>query len=348
MDCDRLYCGECTHTAHASADNAAHRRGPVAEAVLLRRRCAEHPGQTLRFYCESCRVPCCAECRAVGAHQGLAHVCQGLAEAFRTKRAELQHLVDGVLHARRDALAAQMRRVEERVVAVRASRAAVERETRAEYEGILDRLGAIEARKLAVLQGDLALQVDLEACNALEQRIAHVATDAPQMLAQFDDAVAACERAAAKPIHAGSDVRADDFPRETVQRQQQLASTAAAARLLRFKDMAIEMLQEEATEAYTSLRSSQGVQRAESDELNQWIALSERLTAALKKFDRACHFCGVLLSDSSVNTQYRRNHRVPGGAQSVGALSSVQPPQDMFGTGRHFFVSVEKARVSFA
>jgi hypothetical protein len=273
-----------------------------------------------------------------------------LAEAFRTKRAELQHMVGGVLHSRRDALAASMRRVEERVAGVRAARAAIERETRAEYEAVLDRLSAIEARKLATLQGDLAaLQSDLDACAALETRISQAAEDAPQMLAQFDGASAACERAAAKPILQGSDVRTDDFPRETVARREQLQQAVAVGRLLRIKDMTLQLYDEEAAAVGQAVERAVLAQQGSEAELRQWMTLAERLSGALRKFDCACHFCGVLLSDTAINTACRRNVRVPPSAAvaAVTGLSSAQPPLDVFGTGRHFFISVDKARISF-
>lgn len=351
MDCDRLYCSACTTGPHSQPDGLTHRRGPVSEASMLRKRCPDHPGALLRYYCESCRAACCADCRAVGAHQGLAHVCVGLPEALRAKRAQMQHLVDGVLHARRDSLAAQMRRVEERVAEVRGVRAVIERETRAEYEAVLDRLSGVEARKLAVLQGDLAaLQMDLDACSALEARIGQSAGDGAQLLANFDDAVAACERAAAKSIHSGSAVRADDFPHEVAQKRQQLTQTAATTRLLRIKDMALSLLNEEAQAAVGSVRTMQSAMEEESGELQHWMALCEKLSASLRTFDRACHFCGTMLTDSSLNTACRRNVRVPpsSAAATAVALSTVTPPQDVFGTGRHYFVSVEKSRVSFS
>jgi len=57
-----------------------------------------------------------------------------------------------------------------------------------------------------------------------------------------------------------------------------------------------------------------------------------------------------MLTDSSLNTACRRNVRVPpsSAAATAVALSTVTPPQDVFGTGRHYFVSVEKSRVSFS
>eukprot|EP00698_Gefionella_okellyi_P009491 TRINITY_DN2413_c0_g1_i1.p1 TRINITY_DN2413_c0_g1~~TRINITY_DN2413_c0_g1_i1.p1 ORF type:complete len:440 (-),score=109.28 TRINITY_DN2413_c0_g1_i1:59-1378(-) len=349
-DCDRLYCAADDSTAHSAPERFNHRRGPASEADLLRRRCGDHPGGALRFYCESCRTPCCAECRTVGSHQGLAHVCVGLAEALRTKRGELQNLVDGSLRGKRDTIAGHIRRVEERVAAVRGARAAAERETRVEYDAIVDRLSVVESRKLASLHGDLAaLSAELDGLANMESRVASGAVDGVAFLENFDSMVVACERAASRPIPQASDIRADDFPREVAVQRAQISRASAVARLLSVKDMALAALTEDARLAIATAKQNAAVVQAQQQELDSWVALNGKLTESLRRFDRACHFCGQLLTDTSVNTPCRRNTRLPVSAAAASAmgLSSAAPPSEVFGTSRHFFVASDKTSLSF-
>jgi hypothetical protein len=164
-----------------------------------------------------------------------------LKEAHVSRVAKLQEQLAVALlpkRARLGALGAELRR---RVAEVVAARVAVERETVADCEAVLERLRLSESAKLATLTSNLRdVNAELDAIDRLAQQLEGRSADGLELIQSYPDLVRALERLAARALPnvglAETESALGAFPRETKKRADALAKEAKYEEALLVKD----------------------------------------------------------------------------------------------------------------
>lgn len=221
-----------------------------------------------------------------------------LSQAFQTRMAALSSIAASLL-GKREVLAHQAALVEARASEVAACRAAIEKETLADTEGVLHRLRAAEAGKMSSLSTDLdALRSDMSAIDRFYASLrahqpqsgalgssaagaaamtANAAAGAPPpagagalddaersaalaFMRAYPDLCAEADRLIAKPVKTAIEIRADDLPREAVERLEVCAKHTALLDLVAAKDRILLQLIRERDELLSQ------VQQLEQDE----------------------------------------------------------------------------------
>lgn len=162
--------------------------------------------------------------------------------AYSRELAALHGALNGPIALKRRELANVAQRVEANIERVQAARGAIERETRANADGILQRLRVHERSKLAVLQTELARalaqlrDIDEFSGEVLSSAMASTPVEkravAPRLQALADQGA----RLAAMAVDPPSLIDHDDLPQETRERQRLLSRHEALEGVLRVKD----------------------------------------------------------------------------------------------------------------
>ncbi|KAG8468460.1 hypothetical protein KFE25_013543 [Diacronema lutheri] len=162
--------------------------------------------------------------------------------AFSQQLAALHGSLNGQVALKKRELVSTAQRVEANIERVQAARGAIERETRADSDGILERLRVHERSKVAVLQAELArLLATIRDVDDFTSEVlgAGLASSSEQRRAAAPRLPALADRAArlaAIPVDQPPLVRHDDLPREVEARRQILARHDALEGVLRVKD----------------------------------------------------------------------------------------------------------------
>lgn len=76
IECDRLLCQSCDIKGHTLPIDSKHYRIPISEEITfknVRQFCSFHPNKFLKYFCRTCSVPLCEECRVTGHHNSQPH-----------------------------------------------------------------------------------------------------------------------------------------------------------------------------------------------------------------------------------------------------------------------------------
>ena len=312
----------------------------------------------MKLYCDSCEEACCADCINTGPHQGPTHLIIPLAEAYQSKLASLQEMLNSSLVHKRDALMQQMRVVEGRLGEVKAASSAIERETKRDVEGILDRLKGQESVKSAALRRELDdLRRDVDQITMITRNIVERRSmNAMEFLSRYREMYDTCSRLNSKAIRALPDVRTDDFERESYKRHLMLQAYEKMTEVLAVKDQMIWNLLKEKNsllegqaeaEKETETETADSISVAEAAitttrlpeplvahaELEQWVRLSDSLAGELRQWQQVCYFCNLGMSPAAVNCACPANQNHAASESGPGG-----PPLSHIGTGRHYFV----------
>lgn len=134
-----------------------------------------------------------------------------LFEAYKPKITKLSQLIWSALLPKRDQLIAQIHRIDYRGEEVRYVKTIIERDARAEYGGIIERLRSAEGVKLAILNHETTeLQKDIDRIAEIIQNFNDLAGgaagDPAQFLAKFQVLNENIEYMIAKPFKGTLDV----------------------------------------------------------------------------------------------------------------------------------------------
>lgn len=162
--------------------------------------------------------------------------------AFSQQLAALHGALNGQVALKKRELVGTAQRIEANIERVQSARSTIERETRADFDGILERLRVHERSKVAVLQSELARllatisEIDDFTADVLNVGMAATAEQrraaAPRLPALADRSA----RLAAIHVDQPPHVRHDDFPREVEARRGVIARHDALEGVLRIKD----------------------------------------------------------------------------------------------------------------
>eukprot|EP00742_Colponemidia_sp_Colp-10_P013158 GILJ01014851.1.p1 GENE.GILJ01014851.1~~GILJ01014851.1.p1 ORF type:complete len:822 (-),score=152.92 GILJ01014851.1:143-2488(-) len=173
-DCERLLCTSCDDRSHSIPANQHHQRVSTSDAIYRRKLCTVH-GHSLKFYCDTCEQPCCIDCRTKGPHHTQLHRVADIMSAFRSRLGQLQNLINSSLVHKKESIHNELQQIEIRMDEIRNARQRIERDTKVEYNRIVERLRGAEGIKMAVLQHDVAeLQREIDRIQHVSKEVAEV------------------------------------------------------------------------------------------------------------------------------------------------------------------------------
>lgn len=313
------------------------------------RNCIHH-NQQLKYYCEACEVPTCTDCHSLGPHNTELHRVASISEAFTSR---YDYLVSGnykLLTDKRDRLIAQLNRIDNRIRDIQSAADYYDRDVKTEYAGILERLKSAEGQKTAILQHDMAeLQKDIERIDSIFDTLdmylqGELKEDLVGFLIKFREIHEYIEFAISKPFKAKVDIVPNDLPRDLKRSREMIEKSAQGESLLKLKDEIIWTLIQEKKKLTDIAKVD--IDKAYQYEWNEWAKLINKYSEELEKYNLVCHYCGISLDSSNVNSVCSDNseeNKLQSSFLSKGTgvglkrYTANEPPYDFRGNGQHFF-----------
>jgi palmitoyltransferase len=319
---------------------------PTIPKPQMARNCISH-NQPLKYYCEACEEPTCADCHSLGPHNTELHRVASLYEAFN---ARYNYLCSGTyknLLDKRDTLLAQLDRIDHRIGEINQLGGRVGLEVKAEYAGVLERLRSSEGAKIAVLQHEMAdLQKDIDRIDSIFEALddylqGDLKGDYVGFLIKFRELHEYIEYSITKPFKVKVEVVPNDLPRELMEKRKILEQSQQSESLLKFKDEIIwNLIQEKKNVAKIA---DADIDKASQYEWNEWAKLINKYSNELQKYQLVCSYCGCVLEPDTVNTNCSQNFpeeppSIFGGSMAQRNIFTAEGPSIEFkGTGKHFF-----------
>ena len=155
----------------------------------------------------------------------------------------MHHVVSGSLVIKRDQLIAQLHRIDHRLEEIKHVKSTIERDIRAEFGGILERLRSAEGVKLAVLQHEIAsIQRDVDKINDIVNVVNELTGekgDPIDFLLRSRNLTDSIEFTVAKPFKTSIEVTPYDLPRELAEQREKIEKLKVVKDILDMKDNVI-------------------------------------------------------------------------------------------------------------
>jgi hypothetical protein len=326
--------GSSNGDASAKVDSQAN-----GQKVPVDLPCGRHPAQELRFFCTTCQVPICVDCRVTGEHQGSMHLALALSEAYASRLAALSGLIASRLHEKRQRILAQLQKLQVRSDEVRHARLRVELDTQVLVEEIVQRLKLAERgrqwlleQEMEQLRGDLA-RMEAFVSAALKARSS--LSEMAEFLASHRALEETCERLAATVINTEIPAQAvaSGLPEELRAMHERARSAEALIARVRELEGEVARCEEErrqlAQQVEAQAQHVRELDAAANQEMQEWIRLTDRFADELRPFRAACRFCGVALSATSASSLCPR-------ATATMRNATLHKSDAVFGRPHHF------------
>jgi len=296
-----------------------------------------HHQQDLVYYCESCEEPICEKCSILGPHNNQLHRINTLNEAFHSRAVATHQVITGSILGKRDQLIGQVHRIDQRLEEIKHVKTIIERDVRAEFGGMLERLRSSEGIKLAVLQHEIAhLQRDVDKINDIVNVVNELTGekgDPIDFLLRCRHLTDTIEYTVAKPFKTTIDVVPYDLPRELGEQREKIEKMKVVTDILAMKDGVIFQLIKKYKEEEEKISAE--LNKTAQDEIDEWAKLTDKFSSELKKYHVICYYCGNVMDDKNINRMCDVNSRtqIP---EEVG-YTIENPSKEWHGTRRHFF-----------
>lgn len=251
---------------------------------------------------------------AVNSHRAMGNTVVPLHESYHIRYDRLRALVTGRLLPRRETLTQLRRQLQHTSAEVEATRKAIERETIADTDQILERLRTAESmRQSAIKHQIIQLEEELQAIERLVSRVdisnsddmalagtggislTSAAPGAPpvhairaprafmmvELIQQFSDLTAQIERLSSKPLSIQVDFPIDDFPKETAERLEIISRCDRYSHALSVKDHMLWAALQEKDKTLEQLDEERKLSHDYAKEVAQWAELSQTLKSKL-------------------------------------------------------------------
>ncbi|KAM3142964.1 hypothetical protein pb186bvf_005027 [Paramecium bursaria] len=308
---------------------------PPPDTFALPPRNCIHHNIPFQYFCEACEEPVCQQCMVLGPHNTQLHRINKLTDSFKQRSNKIQESIQANLLTKREQLLAQIHRIEYRIEEIKYVKTIIERDARAEFGGVLERLKSSEGSKLALLHHEITeLQRDLDQINEIGSQFYDLKEQADPcpFLLKSRQLYETIEYLVAKPFKIQIDVYPYDLPRELTELRLQLQKASAQSQLLEFKNEVIWKLINDKQVDEEKLK--QELERQAAQEINEWAALVDKFSNELKKYQQVCYYCGCKMEKQYVNSVCNLNK----GEQDYDRVFCHEhPPANHQGTGRHFF-----------
>eukprot|EP00903_Cladosiphon_okamuranus_P011998 g11267.t1 len=257
-------------------------------------------GPSITHYDETTGVPLAWE--AVASQQALGHTVVPLGDAYSRRLSRLQSLASSRLMPVRERLLQLRRRFQGRSEEVRAAKAAIERETLADANAIVERLRSVEALKQATLvQGVNSVTAELEGVEKLSDQVARVTALPPstpdaaspssayvpdfeetekmvELVQSYRELCNSIDRVAGRPFTSNIDVKADDFPHETAERLEVLRRADRYEQALSVKDQMLWVAMQECQRLEAKCEEERSLGQEFAEEAQEWVKLTGKLS----------------------------------------------------------------------
>eukprot|EP01017_Pseudomicrothorax_dubius_P044409 TRINITY_DN7500_c0_g1_i14.p1 TRINITY_DN7500_c0_g1~~TRINITY_DN7500_c0_g1_i14.p1 ORF type:complete len:453 (+),score=81.14 TRINITY_DN7500_c0_g1_i14:44-1402(+) len=259
--------------------------------------------------------------------------------AYKPRLTKISQLIWSALLPKRDQLIAQIHRIDYRNEEIKYVKTIIERDARAEYGGIIERLRYAEGVKLAILNHEIGeLQKDIERISEIINNFNELASgqvvDPANFMARFQIINENLEYMIAKPFKVTIDVVPHDLPRELTEIRHHLQRYRASQALLDFKDEVIYRLSKNAK--LSTREAIEELEKTSSAEMAEWAKLTDKFAAQLKKYQLICFYCGSVLDDGTVNAKCKVNN-VQAVPDDFKGYTQEVPAKSYHGNVRHYF-----------
>jgi hypothetical protein len=258
-------------------------------------------------------------------------------DSFRKKFSYINNTIQNNLLEKYDVLISQLQTIDFHTEQVKLAKNEIERGIRTEYTKYIEDLRSEEGKKLAMLQSDCSiLQKDLNRINDVISFVKEVnSTDTPDMVAfllRFRKINETVELCLAKQAKRNIEVKIDDFPREIETRNKKMQLFEKMKKLVNIKDEIIwSVIQENKKAIHQEIVK---LQEKHYNEIVEWNKIVDKHMMELRNYQLICHFCGLHLDNSTVNSNCSKNSSE---VQNKDRLTASTVPNEFINTGRHFF-----------
>ena len=339
INCNKLYCKICDEQIHIVPSNRNHEKKPISNNSYFKKLCYNH-NSPLKYFCETCEEPICQECQILGPHNGKIHKIISIYDSFNKKYNNLNQIVNKNIKSKYNQSMNQLQYLDYLSDQVKNYKNNIERGIRKDYTEMLDNLNSIEGKKLAVINYDsVVLQKDInmmqEIMSYLNEMNNNENNDLISFLLKYKQINEMVEYILAKPIKTKIDITLDDFPIEQEENRKKLENYNKLEELCKFKDEIIWKLLK--NNQYN--KESNEINEKTKNEIQEWVKLSDKYALELQKYNLVCDFCGCYLDENVVNSACEKNFQSEIDYNNTYFYGNILPPQDIFGSGRHYFVS---------
>ena len=264
-------------------------------------------GRLLTHYDETAGIPLPRS--SIIQHQSIGHHIVPLVEAYKDRYDRLRAVLTGKLMPKREHLLQIRRQLSNCSIEVAAVRQAIERETKQDAEGILERLRAVESlRQSSITHQKLHVDEELEAIERVVRKVEQANEDslhngpsgvlitsampgamptemvrAPkaqvmvELIQQFTDIANNIERLAVKPVQVQLDFPTDDFPKEIAERLEVVAKCDKYLHAMTVKDHMLWTSLKEKEKAEELLQDERSLSSEYALEVARWADLAQGL-----------------------------------------------------------------------
>lgn len=231
---------------------------------------------------------------------------------------------------------AQIHRLSYRMDEISYARSIVEKDARAEFSGVVDRLKEAEGQKVAVIQNEMSqLQNDIERVDSLADNYEGYRKNPLEFLMRYRNLREEVEGIISKPFKKDITETPFDLPRELADLRSKIKRKKALLPLLKLKDEIIwgVFKKKKDLEVSTVARFNQ----ATAQEVKAWADLTDKYTNQLERFQMICFYCGEIMNPQSVNKKCAINGHHKNIPDSFSGFTQDIPPKEYRGTQRHYF-----------
>ncbi|KAM3138925.1 hypothetical protein pb186bvf_008938 [Paramecium bursaria] len=297
--------------------------------------CVHHKKQ-FNYYCETCEEPICHLCTTLGPHNYNVHRINQLQESFKSRVSHYSQEIKYNLLPKREEILAQIHRIEYRIEEIKYVALLIERDCKAEQNGMVDRLAQVEGAKIAKLQHQMhVIQQDLDDMNDIGLKYMELIKQDKKvdLLYQSKDIIERIEFLIAKPYNKAVDEIADDLPKELTDLRVQIGKIDAQKQIIEIYNELIWKLMNE-KKLQEDFLNQQLIKDADT-EIKEWVKLVDFFTEQLKEHQLVCYFCNKPITQKRVNKKCKINIKQP--LEQVSGFTKEKPNDSQMGSGRHFF-----------
>lgn len=165
--CDSALCNNCDKVVHAANKIVMkHKRIPIHEAnFAITTNCAQHRSELVKYYCPTCNVPVCVNCKMVGDHscgEFSNHRVVVIKDAY-TASIEESSRPDALIQSRQNVIKDRVKLIRDRITEIENNSKTIEQQIRQCMEIALAQVAKERKQKVKTLSGEeLELKRQLE------------------------------------------------------------------------------------------------------------------------------------------------------------------------------------------
>ena len=117
----------------------------------------------------------------------------------------------------------------------------------------------------------------------------------------------------------------------------ELEKVKSIEKVLEFKDEVILQLLQQREQKQAQLKET--LEKAASDEIQEWAKLTDKFATELKKYQLVCFYCGVALEGGTVNEECSHNQNSLGQNDHlmIQGYTMKRPEMHFHGNRQHFY-----------